>query len=160
MCKMIISTGLFIHFFKIFIFQVVSGGKRTKNCPKWQKILSVTLYISQTIHYMIIICGMQVWNDNIFKRFSHFFKTLIFKLLGGPKGKKWPKTTKKLFVLPYISGTISCLQVFLHLFQIFIFGVNSGVKEQKLAQNDKKLSVVFHISGSIHHMIVIFGTHV
>ena len=33
-------------------------------------------------------------------------------------------------------------------------GVNSGVKGQKV------VTVTLHISGSIHHMIVIFGTHV
>ena len=49
--------------------------------------------------------------------------------------------------------------VFLHCLQILFFGVDSGVKGQKMAQNDKK-SVALHIPGSIHHMIMIFGTHV
>ena len=29
-----------------------------------------------------------------------------------------------------------------------------------MAQNEENMSPLFHISGSIHHMIVIFGTHV
>ena len=48
---------------------------------------------------------------------------------------------------------------FLHFAGVLFFAVSSGVKGQKMVQNDKKLSVVLHISDSIHHMIVIFGTH-
>ena len=50
---------------------------------------------------------------------------------------------------------------FLKFFPNLIFSVNIRVKGEKMAQNDKKfMSVTLHISGSIHHMIVIFGTHV
>ena len=54
-----------------------------------------------------------------------------------------------------------CLSQSISQEQIFIFQVVSGVKGQKMVQNDKKImSVVLHISGTIHHMIVIYGTHV
>ena len=51
--------------------------------------------------------------------------------------------------------------VFLCIFQIVIIGVNSGVKGQKNDANWQKIMcVALHVLGSIHHMIVIFGTHV
>ena len=59
MCKMIISAGFFssffffLFFFFNFFFFGLSVGKRAKNVPKSQKILSVVLYISGTMHYVI-----------------------------------------------------------------------------------------------------------
>ena len=53
-------------FFKILIFRIIwgvcvwgrrGGGKRSKNGPKWQKILSVSLHISGTMHHLIVIFG-------------------------------------------------------------------------------------------------------
>ena len=58
---------------------------------KWQKILSVMLPISGTIHHIIVICGTQLWKDDIPK---HFSKNLIFWVISGLKGKKWPWMTK------------------------------------------------------------------
>ena len=58
MCKMI-SSGVFFIFLK-FWFSGLLGGKRVKNCPKWQKILPVALHVSGNIHHMIAICGTQV----------------------------------------------------------------------------------------------------
>ena len=44
MYKRIISLGIFFIFFKILILGIISGdGKRTKNGPKWQKILSCSV---------------------------------------------------------------------------------------------------------------------
>ena len=69
----------------------------------------------------------------------------------------------------HISGTIRHMifiygthvqkdNIFRGFFRFFFFclilGVNSGVKRQKI------MSVTLHISGNIHHMIMIFGTHV
>ena len=52
---------------------------------------------------------------------------------------------------------------FFSFFQNFDWGKRSknfdGVKGQKMAQSDKN-SVALHISEIIHHMIVIYGTHV
>ena len=88
---------------------------------------------------------------NIFWHFFHFLKFWIFRLLGGSKGKKWPKMTKRsvycaLDLRNHTSHDLhlwyTCVKdnissFFLHLFQIFIFGVNCGVKGQRMAQNDK-----------------------
>ena len=60
LCKMMISPGAFFHFFKILIFWVVRRVKGQKNSPKWQKTLSFALYISGTIHHMILIYGTHV----------------------------------------------------------------------------------------------------
>ena len=60
MCKMIISPVIFLNFPKILIFQFVrgrGGGKRAKNDPKGQKILSVALHVSGTIPHMSVMCG-------------------------------------------------------------------------------------------------------
>ena len=55
----------------------------------------------------------------------------------------------------YVKGQY--LQVFfLHFFQILIFGVSIAKNGPKW---QKTMSVALHISGSIHHMNVIFATH-
>ena len=46
--------------FFIFLEFPFFGGKIARNGPKWQKILSVTLQISGTIHHMIDIYGTHV----------------------------------------------------------------------------------------------------
>ena len=75
--KMIISSrGFFI--FSNFYYSGCQGGKKAKNCPKWQKIMSIALHISGTIHHMTVVYGTHLWNDNIFRCFFHFFKILIF----------------------------------------------------------------------------------
>ena len=93
--------------------------------------------------------------------FLFFSKLWFFRLLGGSKGKKWPKMRKKLCLLclksqelyiiwssfmVHMSNRIISPGLFLHLFQIFIFGVKSGVKGQKMAQSDKKLCLSYFIS--------------
>ena len=59
MCKMIISPGVFFHFFKILIVRV-KRAKRAKNSQKGLKIMYVALYISGTIHHMLVSCGAKV----------------------------------------------------------------------------------------------------
>ena len=51
-----ISRHFFI--FSKFWFSEFLEGKKAKNRPKWQKILSVMLHISGTIHHMIVIYGI------------------------------------------------------------------------------------------------------
>ena len=41
-------------------FPGCQGGKSAKNGPKWQKIMSVKLHISGTVHHMIIVYGTHV----------------------------------------------------------------------------------------------------
>ena len=60
MCKMVISPGFTFIFSKIWFSGLLGGRKRANNSSKWQKILSVPLDISGTIHHMIVICGTQV----------------------------------------------------------------------------------------------------
>ena len=54
-CKMIISPGVFLIFFKILIFQVVREIKGQKTVQNDKKILSAALNISGSIHHMIVI---------------------------------------------------------------------------------------------------------
>ena len=99
--------------------------------------------------------------------FFIFARFTFFRLLRWSKGKKCPSCLmsqepyiiQSVFMVHICKRIISrCSSTF--FFQIFIFGVNSGVKGQKNGSKwRKKLSVVL-LSGSIHHMIVIFGTHV
>ena len=53
LCKVIYLQVFFFHLFKILISQVVGGVKRAKNDPESEKLMSVVLYISGTIHHMI-----------------------------------------------------------------------------------------------------------
>ena len=56
LCKMIIYPRGFSIFTKFWFFGLLNG-KRAKNSPKWQNILSVALHISRTIHHMTVIYG-------------------------------------------------------------------------------------------------------
>ena len=85
LCKMIICPGDFF-IFSSFWFLGLLGGKRGKNGPKWQKILSATPYISGAIYHMIFIYGTHVWNYNILRRFFLFLKMLIFGIIKGVVG--------------------------------------------------------------------------
>ena len=49
-----------VHFSKILIFWVHRGAKGQKMVPEWQKIMSVALRISGTIHHMIVTYGANV----------------------------------------------------------------------------------------------------
>ena len=71
MCILILSPGVFVLFF--------------------QKVPSVALDISETIHNMIVICGSQVQNDNMCRGFFYFFKILIFWIVRRVKGQKVAK---------------------------------------------------------------------
>ena len=59
LCKMMYLQVFFFffHLFKILISQVVGGGgggvKRAKKDPESEKLMSVVLYISGTIHHLI-----------------------------------------------------------------------------------------------------------
>ena len=66
--------------FTKFWFSGLLGGrsKRARNSSKWQKIISVALNISGTIHQMTVICGTQVWNANISRPFFLFFQNFDF----------------------------------------------------------------------------------
>ena len=64
-CKMT-SLYAFFHFSKILISRLlkvkggVKGSVTAKHGPKWQKIMSVSLCISRTTPYMIVVSGTHV----------------------------------------------------------------------------------------------------
>ena len=98
--------------------------------------------------------------------FFIFSKFWIFGLLVRWNGKKWPKMTKIsvccAFYLRNLDLLCTCEKGNISFFflQFLIFGANSEVKGHKMTQYYRKLCGCTHISGSIHHMIVIFGTHI
>ena len=83
LCKMIISSGIL----KILIFwvhRVVKGRKMVW----YDKKLFLWCSISQEpLYHMIVICGANVWNDNISRCFFNV-KILIFQVVKGLKGQK------------------------------------------------------------------------
>ena len=102
MCKMVISPGVFFHFHKIFIFQIVRGVKG-QNLVQNNKKFSVTLQISGTIHHMNVIYGTHMWNNNISRYFFHFWKNFFPWVVRGLKGQKTAQNEKKLCQLRFIS---------------------------------------------------------
>ena len=94
---------MFFHFFKSLIFQVVMGVKGQKKSPKWQKILSIKLHISETTHNMIFRYGTHVQSDNISRHFFLFFKILIFWVHREVKGQKTFQNDKNFCLLCSIS---------------------------------------------------------
>ena len=72
LCKMIISPAGSFSFFQDFdspgVFLILKFdfpgcpvAERAKNCPKWQKFLSVVPYILGTTYHMIFIYGAHVF---------------------------------------------------------------------------------------------------
>ena len=87
--KVIISPGNFFIFSKFWFFGLL-GGKRAKNGLEWQKIMSVALHISGTIHVNIVqMCKIII-------SLSVFFNViiLIFQVVRRLKRKEWPKMLK------------------------------------------------------------------
>ena len=118
----------------------------TKFCP--------SCYISQEPYIIWLLFMVDMYRMMIFPGifFFNFSKFWFSGLLVGWKGKKWPGMTK---------NSIRCAPYFRnHTSYDCHFWVCLWAKNAKMTQSDKILSVTLHISGSIHHMIVIFGTHV
>ena len=89
----------FFHLFKIFLFLCCYWGKRAKNGLKWQKILSILLHISGTIHHMILMYGTHGNFSSCFCLFCLFFvfifsKFWFFRMLRGSMVEKGSKMTK------------------------------------------------------------------
>ena len=171
----------FLQFFKILIFWLVSGVKRQKMAQN-DKILSVPLYISGSISFLVHMCKMVTSPDAflIFSKFWFSFQVVVGGGGGGERGvgikraknsTKWQKNYVP-FTL-YLRNRISydcgfwyaCvkwwyLQQVFSLFQNVNFLVVQGVKRTK---NDPKLtilSLMLFISGTVDHIIKIFGTQV
>ena len=110
-CVKWLYLQVFFLFFIILIFWVVRGVKVQKNGPKWQKILSVMLHVSGTIHHIIVIYGTHVSNDNICRCFFfHFFKFWFFLLLVRYKraknGPKWQNILSVIHHMIFIYSTL------------------------------------------------------
>ena len=119
---------------------------------------------------MVQICNVIISPGVLFN-----FRILIFQIVRVLKGqKKWPKMTK-LCLLHLISRNhisydlhlwytymykrvISPSIFFFFFFKILILGIIKRAKNDPKWQ--KVLPVSLRISGTVHHMIVIFGTHV
>ena len=125
-CKLMISPGFFSKFWFF--------SKRTKNGPKWEKILPVELDISGTIHHMIIIRGRKCKMIIFPGVFFHFFKTLIFWFVSGIKGQKMIQDDKNFCLLCLISQEslffvhMQRRKYLLIFFQFLIFVANNRVK--------------------------------
>ena len=112
-------------------------------------------------------------NWGYFQVLFSFFKNFNFLGFQGSKRAKTVQNDKKFYPSCFISHQrfIIWLSFMVHLCKMIIspgvffifskiwfFGLLVGVKGQKVVQNDKKFSL--HILEIVHHMIVIFGTHV
>ena len=88
----------FFHFFKILIFWVVKRGKRTKNGPKWERILLHSISWKPYIIWLYIIISCtpylrtltydgHLWYMSVkwwyLQAFFSFFQILIWRLLVG-----------------------------------------------------------------------------
>ena len=144
----------------IFFDLLGRGSKRTKHGPKWQKILSVMLHISETIHHMIFIYGTRVLNENISNDFFHFLKILILQVFKGVKGQKIVQNDKKFCLLCSISQEPQVYTSVVHkckmiispsvflIFWFFGLGRTKGMKWPKIMRNSAccALFVRNHIS--------------
>ena len=142
-----ISPGIVFVFLIFLFFGLLWGGgegiKRAKMFQNEEK-LCVILHISGTINHRIIICGAQVWNNNIFRFYFYFYKILIFWVFKRVKnGSKWQKLCLLHFISqePYIIWSWIMVNmckriissVFFTFFSNLIFVVNSWVNVQKMA---------------------------
>ena len=112
----------FFSFFQNFLFFCCYWGKRPKNGLKWQKILSIALHISGTIHHMIFMYGT---HGNFCRCFCvfvfcHFFKILIFQVVRGVNGWKRVQNDKNFCHLSNTCKMILSPGFFL-FFQNFYF---------------------------------------
>ena len=108
-----ISPGLF-SFYQNFEFLGCSGGKRAKNGPKWQKIMSVALHIWGTVHHMTVIyvCKMMISLGIFSYLFIFFFSILIFWVHRVPqRAQNGPEWQKIMSLALHISETIHHMTV-------------------------------------------------
>ena len=130
---MIIYPGIFFLIFSKFWFYWLLGGKRVENCPKWQEIMSVALHISGTMHHMMVIYVMLVYNNNISRYFFIFSKFWFSGLK-----KKSIQCSQYLRNWKSYDHDFWCtcvkwwylLDVFFHFLKIFIFNPTHSRKKK------------------------------
>ena len=162
MCNRI-SPGFF-KFIPNFYFWGQWWGKKAKNGPKWQKIMSVIFHISGSIHHMIDFFSVHICK--VMTSQDAFFIVLKFwcsLLSGGYKGKKWPKMTK-ISVSLYISGTVPLLVQLCRMMispaicfhfcsKFWLFGFLRGEgKVQKMTHNCQVQFIMVYISRTVDHI--------
>ena len=157
---------MFFHFFKSLIFQVVRGVKGQKKSLKWQKILSITLHISETIHNMIFRYGTHVQSDNISRHFFHFFKILICWVHKEGKGtKNSPKWQKILSCAPYLRNhalydchlwymckMVISPDIFFNVSKVWFSRLPGGEKPKTSQKWQTILCVLPYISGTLYDL--------
>ena len=169
MCKMIISPDVAIIFSKFWFLWSSVGLKGKKWSRMTKKCVCHAPYL-RTMHHMIVICGTQVYNDDIFRCFFHFSKFCFFSdCWWGKRAQKGPKWQKRpwcsIFQEPYIiwlsfMGHICKMRSPLRsFFQKFWF---SGllVKEQKTVQNDENFFLSYSISQEPYIIWLSFMVHI
>ena len=134
---------------------------------------SVNPSVRPSVHPSVWLFDLYLWYTCVCKRiispgvfffFFIFSKFLLSELLGGYKGKKWPKTAKS-----FVCGTLYLKKHtpydhdfwytwkmmispggFFHFFKILIFGFFREVKGQKITQNEKIPSYIIWLWFLVH----------
>ena len=132
---------------------------------------SIAQHISGTVYQVITTFSTHVQNYDIRNCFFHFSQmSVFFDFL--PEWKM-----KIAFIMYHVSGRVlhtiiifgtlmqsymsRCVCLFCGCFSKFLLSRMLRCERAKIGPNWQKIMfVTLHISGIIHHMIVIFGTHV
>ena len=132
---------------------------------------SIAQHISGTVYQVITTFSTHVQNYDIRNCFFHFSQmSVFFDFL--PEWKM-----KIAFIMYHVSGRVlhtiiifgtlmqsymsRCVCLFCGCFSKFLLSRMLRCERAKIGPNWQKIMfVTLHISGTIHHMIVIFGTHV
>ena len=140
-------------------------------CPSLYVTFSIfPSVISETVHHLIIFFDTYEWNDNISRRFFHFYFSFGFLSCYGRKraknSPKWQKIlshsiSQQTYII-WLSFVVHKCKMIIFPGSFFIFskfwcfGLLGGSKCKKWPKMTK-LSAALHISGSVHHMTVILG---
>ena len=132
---------------------------------------SIAQHISGTVYQVITTFSTHVQNYDIRNCFFHFSQmSVFFDFL--PEWKM-----KIAFIMYHVSGRVlhtiiifgtlmqsymsRCVCLFCGCFSKFLLSRMLRCERAKIGPNWQKIMfVTLHISGIVHHMIVIFGTHV
>ena len=168
MCKMIISPGVFFHFFKILIFWVVRGVKRQKIVQNGKKFCPSHL-ISQEPYIIWLSFSVHFYKMMISSGVSFIFSKLWFSgSIGGGWGKRakdGPRWKNSVCHAQYLRNHTSydcclwcrCIKweyllVVSSIFQNFDFPGCRDWKGKKRPKMTKNYVCLTLISRTIHHM--------